>query len=580
MKFGPITLDMIDLGSRSNAVLGIKDSGKSYTATELAEGMFDAGIPFIAFDPTGVWRYLRVPAKGKGRPVIVIGGPDGDLPLNPMTVGKIVEAALEHGLSLVIDLTGDLSKAEWRRIVRDCVRLLMQKNKDHGLRHVFLEEAAEFVPQRVTDGLVYAEVEKLARIGGNMRLGCTLISQRAEEVNKAVLELCDNLFLHRQKGRNSLQNLTKWLDIADVKDTDVVIKSMANLPTGECWVWLAGSEQPKRVKVPKKDSFHPDRRVLRSAVKMSTMVPIGVEGFKQQLLAQLPQIEAEAEANDPARLRARIAELERENEALAKADGRPVVDEGAIFEQGRAAGRREVLSSLTLGTNQLREKIFAHADAINDQLRGIAGDVRELFVDRPSSEVVLAEARRPVPDTAWTGRLPGVLAAGIPRGTAPAPKQKATDAILSALAFLHSVGEKLPSKPQVALWAGVSPNSGSYAQNLAKLKEAGLIEYPLGGVALTDEGIRVTPPTRMTIEQVFQKLYDRVTSAQGAIMKSLVDRHPRPMRKDEIAAVVGVSANSGSFAQNLGALKALGVITYPQPGTAAVADICFPNPRR
>jgi hypothetical protein len=76
-----------------------------------------------------------------------------------------------------------------------------------------LEEAAEFVPQRIgpDQGSVYAEIEKLARMGGNASLGYTLVNQRAEEVNKAVLELCDCLFLHRQKGRNSLTALSKWL---------------------------------------------------------------------------------------------------------------------------------------------------------------------------------------------------------------------------------------------------------------------------------------------------------------------------------------------------------------------------------
>jgi DNA helicase HerA-like ATPase len=133
----------------------------------------------------------------------------------------IVEAAMQNGVSLVIDLFHmGLSKADWRAIVRDCVRLLLHKNKNYGLRHVFLEEAAEFAPQKVLDGLVYAEIEKLARMGGNARLGYTLINQRAQELNKAVLELCDNLFLHRQKGKNALDSLKKWLEIAGASGSE------------------------------------------------------------------------------------------------------------------------------------------------------------------------------------------------------------------------------------------------------------------------------------------------------------------------------------------------------------------------
>ncbi len=223
---------------------------------------------------------------------------------------------MRDGVSLVIDLFDiNLSKADWKRIVTACVRVLLHENAEHGLRHVFIEEAAEFAPQRVgpDQGAVYAEIEKLARMGGNSRLGYTLINQRAEEVNKAVLELCDNLFLHRQKGRNSLTALSKWLDIADVKDSRQIIDSLPNLPSGECWAWLAGTPRPVHIKVPLKNSLHPDRRTMRgdgdAAVKVKAAVDVGA--FVTTMRSSLGKIEEEAKANDPVALKKRIAELEK-----------------------------------------------------------------------------------------------------------------------------------------------------------------------------------------------------------------------------------------------------------------------------
>ncbi len=67
-KFGAVKIDPATYGSQGCAVLCIRDSGKTYTATELAERLFEAGIPFIAFDPIGVWRFLRVPGHGRGYP--------------------------------------------------------------------------------------------------------------------------------------------------------------------------------------------------------------------------------------------------------------------------------------------------------------------------------------------------------------------------------------------------------------------------------------------------------------------------------------------------------------------------------
>lgn len=148
-NLGDLTVDALAYASQGNAVLGIRDSGKTYTATEIAEKLFEAGIPFITFDPTGVWKYLRVPGAGCGYPVVVAGGTEGDLPLTVAGAPAIVRAAMSNGVSLVIDLTShQLSKADWRRIVRASVEVLMQENAAHGLRHVFLEEAAEFVPRR------------------------------------------------------------------------------------------------------------------------------------------------------------------------------------------------------------------------------------------------------------------------------------------------------------------------------------------------------------------------------------------------------------------------------------------------
>jgi hypothetical protein len=67
--------DAQTVASQGNAILGIRDSGKSYTAIAIAERFFEAGIPFCAFDPIGRWRFLRVPGAGRGYPVVVAGGP-------------------------------------------------------------------------------------------------------------------------------------------------------------------------------------------------------------------------------------------------------------------------------------------------------------------------------------------------------------------------------------------------------------------------------------------------------------------------------------------------------------------------
>jgi len=280
-----LSISAVEYASRANAILGIRDSGKTTTAKKIAEELFDAGIPFFAFDPSGRWRFMRSPAmvrsvghagrEGRGFPVVVLGGAQPDLPLDPEKAHEVVRAAMRAGVSLVIDLYEKrLTKADWRKVVQTCVQTIFYENEEiGGLRHVFLEEAAEFVPQRPFDGRTYAEVEKLVRMGGNAGVGVTIINQRAEEVNKAVLELCDNLLLHRQRGKNSLLSLKKWLnavegDVADVTTT------LAGLPAGECWAWFRDGGGPKRIHIAPLQSFHPDRRLMFSGKVAAARVDV------------------------------------------------------------------------------------------------------------------------------------------------------------------------------------------------------------------------------------------------------------------------------------------------------------------
>lgn len=262
MKFSnDVELSDLDYASQGNAILGIRDSGKTYTATWIAERLLDAGIPFVAFDPIGVWRYLRIGAGGNKGYKIVVAGDNADLPLTPESAPLIVRAAMRENIPLILDLYSmSLSKADWKKIVEQSIRLLLYENKEYGTRHIFIEEAAEFCPQRVgpDQGRVYAEIEKLARMGRNASLGYTLINQRPEEVNKAVLELCDCLLLHRQKGRHSLTALNKWLSVAGAENSKEVIKSLPMLKQGDSWLWRAGSDSPQQITTPEKLTVHPD----------------------------------------------------------------------------------------------------------------------------------------------------------------------------------------------------------------------------------------------------------------------------------------------------------------------------------
>lgn len=570
IKLGKVSIDALDLGSRGNAVLGIRDSGKTYTATLMAERLFEAGIPFTAFDPIGVWRFLRVPGEGRGYPVVVAGGTDGDLALTPKSAPAIVEAAMQNGVSLVIDLFSmDLSKADWRRIVRDSVRLMLHRNQAHGLRHVFIEEAAEFAPQRVIDGEVYAEIEKLARMGGNSRLGYTLINQRAEEVNKAVLELCDNLFLHRQKGRNSLTALSKWLDIGNVKDSKAIVETLSTLPTGECWAWLQGTGEPIRFHVPTKNSLHPDRRVMRGDASVKRKGAVDVQAFVESMRTTLVTVEKEAKDNDPKALRAEIARLKSENRELINSPKPDTVDPKAIEEaerRGYAAGWNALLDKIGPLVSRVFERALCAETAVIDTRQAsdalaefITGQAREAPKATASLMKLVVEARPEIRRPTVDKTSPAASGDGGLTG----PQRKVAD----ALNFWRSIGHDQPRREQVAAVAGYSPSSGGFNNLLGSMRTAGWIDYPVPGVIMltADVGAALSP------DEARNKMLSVLSNPQRKIIDAIDPAEPA-ISRDRLGELTDYSPTSGGFNNLIGSLCTLGILHKPRPGEVALSD--------
>lgn len=451
MKLGALKIDERDYAMQGNAILGIRDSGKTYTATYFAERLIDSGIPFIAFDPIGVWRYLKVGRKrGLGKPVVVAGD-NGDLPLTPEIAPGIVRAAMAENISLVLDLYSmHLSKQQWRKIVEESVRLLLYENKAHGLRHIFIEEAAEFVPQRVRpdEGRVYAEIEKLARMGRNAYLGYTLINQRPEEVNKAILELCDSLFLHRQKGRHSLTSLSKWMDIADAGNAREVTKSLPTLPQGQCWVWPAGAADPVLVAIPQKDTEHPDPK--KSGVDIAGMATRGssvtdVSGFVDKLQKAIAKQQAQPKAN---------VKIVRPDDPFTP---HPAVHAGAE-EMARA-------------TDQI--------DSLTEQVRQLTGRLQEAERETGRANEKLAQVREMLgPDFERMQRIFEIAApnghGAVDPGKWAVWLEKLTGKKRDMLQAL--IEHKRLSKVRLGLLVGMSPNGGSFNTYLSSLASLRLVK--------------------------------------------------------------------------------------------------------
>lgn len=569
LQFGSIKIPVTEYASQGNAILGIRDSGKSYTATYIAERLLEANIPFVAFDPIGIWKYLRVPSKGPGYPVVVAGGRNGDLPLTPHSAPEIVRQAMVQGVPLVLDLYDiAMSKADWKQIVESSVRLLLYENGDYGLRHIFIEEAAEFVPQRIgpDQGRVYAEIEKLARMGGNALLGYTLINQRAEEVNKAVLELCDCLFLHRQKGRNSLQALGKWLDLGSgILDTKPIIQSLPTLPQGECYVWPSGASVPEHVKIPTKNTFHPDRRVIKApSSKGQNYQALDVSAFVSEMSEALAEHVEAAKANDPTQLKKKIAELERQLKSQGKdKPAEQVIVEVPVLtdeEKDLISSLRESLEKFGELSNEIKDTAASLADVLSKTLR----DRRTQPTPAARSRIT-SEPARPAENVSRPSN-------GDSEFTAPQQR------ILNVLSELLLIGISQPLRNMVAFLSNQSPRSSGFKNNLGALRSVGTINY-VGGdrMEITTYGVRKAEKSSRVLDaETFQQTVLRqLPMPQARILEVLIECYPEPAYRSDVAEQAGQSPTSSGYKNNLGALRSLGLLDYAGPEKVQALPVMF-----
>ena len=544
LSIPPLEIPITEFASQGNALLGIKGSGKTYGATYLAERLMDAGIPIIAFDPIGVWRNLKVPGKGKAYPVVVAHPENGDLPLTPHSAPEIVRAAMRENVSLVIDLYSmKLSKADWRNIVEQCIRILLYENKT--LRHLFIEEASEFCPQRVQpdQGRVYAEIEKLARMGGNASLGYTLINQRAEEVNKAVLEICDCLILHRQKGKNSLTSLGKWLDFSDADLSKKIVKSLPTLDPGQCWIWSQGEDIPTLCRFPEKNTYHPDRK--HPAAKVAEKA-LDVGSFVAKMKGTLETVLAEAKENDPAELKKRIRELEQ----ICRSRPPEVREVPVLTDEDR-----HIITDASLTVRDYAQNLMHNAEAIKKSFDALLG------------KLTAPSTLQPNPNRAYSKAPIGIdfsppKTLRIKSPPQNGPLGKCERAILTALAqYPHG-----RSTNQIAVLTGYSIGSGGFNNSLSALTKPGYIVRG-NPVLITGDGLKVLgefdplPTGRALLEYWMGKL----PRCERALLEALTMGGRHEATPGELADATGYATSSGGFNNALSRLRVLELITRGQP---------------
>lgn len=566
------------------AVLGKTGSGKTFAAkAAIVEPLLERGRRVGIVDPTDAWWGLRSSRDGKGPgfPVLVLGGDHGDLPLPANGGGAVARLLVEQRVNLVAS-TKHLTIGERTRWFIDFAGTVSRLNRSP--LHLVLDEAHNFAPKgKVPDpdtGKMLHAANTLASGGRSIGIRLTMITQRPQKLHNDALTSADTLIAMRVLAPHDRLAVEDWIKgCGDMAAGKEVLNSLASLQRGEGWIWYPEGGHLVRARFPQITTFDssatPQDGHALEAPKGAAEVDL------TEIRAALAEAVKEAEANDPKLLRSRIAQLEadlRKSKVTSEIhksepDGLAIA---AARQEGREEGAREGYGAGLRAVQPLAERLGTLSTAISETIEGFQQDLRRLAAAHPPTE-----HREPVaPSTLQRHARPAPsLQERHAGGAGVAPRARgAKQRILDALAWLRAVGIPRADKVQLALLADASPSSSGYQNNLGFLRSAGLIDYPFAGVVeLTAAGLAAAqvPARAPTTEDLHRTLEAKLARPQWQIVRELIGAYPRSMTREQLARAIDQSFSSSGFQNNLGALRSLGFIDYPQRGQVVAQPVLF-----
>jgi len=539
----------IDFVTDSNALMGMRGSGKTSGGIVLLEEMFAAGVPVVSIDPKGDHYGIRASAdaRSEGLPIPVFGGRHGDLPLEPTAGVYLADLVLTKRLSCVLDVS-EFSKADERRFLTAFADRLYRA-ADREPMHVFLEECHEYIPQRVDggDAAMVGVFERLVKQGRYKGIGVTLMSQRSASVNKNVLTQVDNLFVMRTASAQDRAAIKGW--ITDNVGAADILAQLPSLQNGETWLLQPRRGEPIHFRFRMRKTFDAGEtpKVGQVRVQPTTLADVDLTAIAAAMADTIEKVKAD----DPKHLRkqladreARIRQLEAELARAHAATPEPVVE----------------VREVPVITDADREAFTSGADMLTQFGNALTGweDLARRLLAATKISAPVRDMPDPHPGEAYIAPKPPrpqrALAAAATALTTDVVLGKAERTILAVLATHGTLRAQ-----QVSLLSGYSVKSSSFANALGKLRSN---QYAVGGkdaISITDLGRTILgdyeplPTGRALIDHWMGNL----GRAERTILEALITAWPGPLTNEEIADTTGYSTTSSSFANALGRLRSL-----------------------
>jgi hypothetical protein len=213
------------------SILAMSGHGKSNAAADLVEDVLDNHAQVIIIEPIPEWHTL----KARYNDVVVIGGPYQDLPLEPTFAHEYVQAALEKGISLVVNVSDIEDDTDQIKFVSSFLwNLYRLEQKYRRVLFLVLEEADIWAPQmwdQVTKQSL-SRVSLIAKHGRKIGIFPILISQRPADLHKSPLSQCNINLFGKFTSPADLDPRTGLMFLVKKQHLEITEDQIMKLPTG------------------------------------------------------------------------------------------------------------------------------------------------------------------------------------------------------------------------------------------------------------------------------------------------------------------------------------------------------------